>query len=110
MLELCKLFQRSHKEKSDRTVYTCKLCPRTFLSNTGRWLHIKLNHGDPIKYSCQSCDFQTVYKYRVKSHFTTVHIGGKQHECYFCKRKLSTFANFIRHFQLHTGEKYNIML
>lgn len=43
--------QNTHLDISERTVFPCKVCPRTFLSNSSLWFHTKYDHVTVTKYS-----------------------------------------------------------
>ncbi|XP_035713656.1 zinc finger protein 782-like [Folsomia candida] len=124
----------THLEKSERKVFTCKLCPMTFLTSSGLRGHIQVFHENQKNHPCTFCGKRFSGSNDLKRHVQAKHPvneeeihfcdkceyrsqskrnliahkrrhGAKKRECYFCGKKFFTFQDLVSHCgHIHTLE------
>lgn len=98
-----------------RERFACKYCPRTLLSKTARFLHVKHNHADkepiskqvllslPDSLTCSHCKKTFTSRNTLKLHVLN-HLGKLPHQCDQCDAGFYKPADLLKHKQrYHTG-------
>lgn len=82
------IFQLTHRDRSARKEFLCKMCPRTFLSRLGLIYHIRTFHENQ-KHSCDQCPKNFVTSSTLRRHRAEVHPtnfeGGISYACDKCE-------------------------
>lgn len=87
-----------NKKTRKKYVYT-KKCPKCEYKTTGTniSLHIKAVHDKIKDLSCESCDFSTAYRHKLKLHHKTKHLKNKDHSCKHCGYATNSVSNLKQH-------------
>ncbi|XP_058455977.1 zinc finger protein 271-like [Malaya genurostris] len=90
--------------------FACMYCPRTLLSKTARYLHIKHNHADkepiakqvllslPDSLTCSHCKKSFTSRNTLKLHVLN-HLGKLPHQCDTCDAGFYKPADLLKHKQ-----------
>ena len=85
--------------------YTCRHCPKSFLSITGRYKH-ELYHKYEKEYECKYCDKSFMFKSERADHHRT-HTGKDMFVCSFedCEKSYASKRACTAHEKSHTSEE-----
>ena len=114
-------FKNDQTEKDKKEIeelknkrYNCKLCEKTFASQSGLKPHM-LNVHEGMKYQCKICQKGFTFESNLERHIKTIHEGLKRFNCKSCgkryaeKRGLLDHENFVhkglKKYKCHFCEK-----
>ena len=63
--------------------YKCSLCPKSYKSQSGLFIHNKTNHQDS-EYKCNICEKSFSRPSNVQRHIETIHTQTKTFPCKIC--------------------------
>ncbi|XP_058811979.1 zinc finger protein 271-like [Topomyia yanbarensis] len=101
--------------------FACKYCPRTLLSKTARYLHVKHNHADkepiskqvllslPDSLTCSHCKKTFTSRNTLKLHVLN-HLGKLPHQCDTCDAGFYKPADLLKHKQRYHSAGSSVSL
>jgi len=105
-----KLFTEHNKTvHQGELVYSCSLCPKSFLSQQGLECHIESRHpkqpNSTIECPEDGCGYQTHSKVCMRSHRISAHVKSGPYKCPICNKEYFGGPKAFRHhMQMHTGD------
>lgn len=87
---------------SDQGPFSCRLCPKTFLSQLQLVHHRRKSHVTERKFICGVCGKSFKKHIHVRNHIRT-HTGERPFQCSDCGKTFSSLANLMRHNLIHSG-------
>ncbi|KAG8548435.1 hypothetical protein GDO81_025356 [Engystomops pustulosus] len=94
--------QTSTPQETNRKLYDCALCGKTFTSKSGIVKHQRMHSGRVV--SCPDCGKDFTCNSELVAHQRT-HTGEKPFPCPSCGKCFSTNTNLVAHQRIHTGER-----
>ncbi|XP_069835733.1 oocyte zinc finger protein XlCOF7.1-like [Dendropsophus ebraccatus] len=94
--------QASISLESNRKLYDCALCGKTFTSKSGIVKHQRMHAGRVV--CCPDCGKEFTCNSELVAHQRT-HTGEKPFPCPSCGKCFSTNTNLVAHQRIHTGER-----
>ena len=94
------------KLESEKEIYNCEFCGKTFLKRFNFKLHIKKVHeNDPSEiYTCTHCNKKFGYKWSMLNHVKNEHENSKQHICEICGMAFN-YSQALKKHKLQIHEK-----
>lgn len=97
IFEKIKSFKKhqSLKHSLNRMPFKCSTCEKKFFErgNLNRHMKSHNNNNNNNRYQCSACSKCFTRSDALKRHFSTMHVGQKQHSCKFCQKKFSLKFN-----------------
>lgn len=88
--------------------YTCEVCNKEF-KRFSYFVHHKLVHSQPGKYSCTNCDKRFSCVVGLKTHQRIAHnMTTGQHVCQMCNKAFAHAQNLTRHSKMVHGQNRRI--
>jgi len=88
----------------DKTIYRCKLCPQTCVTERNLRNHVQNLHYSDLPLPCNKCGFSFPDRHMLKVHLRT-HKGEKWYKCHLCSYN-STFKRELKsHMLIHSSVK-----
>jgi len=100
--ELRHHISRMHEEKT----FTCDECPERKFAKIELGMHRWNKHGEKNS-PCSQCEKSFITAYRLKEHFSRVHLNDRQYSCSYtgCNKSFFIQIQLNNHERIHTGEK-----
>lgn len=96
------LAEAASAASSDQGPFSCRLCPKTFLSQLQLVHHRRKSHVTERKFMCGICGKSFKKHIHVRNHIRT-HTGERPFQCSDCGKTFSSLANLMRHNLIHSG-------
>lgn len=102
-------FQKTHRDPTSREVFTCHLCPQTFLYTRSLSGHVKSVHGKDRNYQCKFCNRKFSQKSCMRTHIDAQHTSSEdpRYSCGSCEYKTDYKGNFDQHKRKHEIDRKN---
>uniref|UniRef100_A0A4W4H5E2 C2H2-type domain-containing protein n=1 Tax=Electrophorus electricus TaxID=8005 RepID=A0A4W4H5E2_ELEEL len=87
--------------------FSCKLCPKRFLTQIGHKVHYRRLHGDYM-HICKFCLMDFEMKQTKIQHERVHNTRGSPYSCPSCQKRFKNFkriSKYEQHVRTHTGEK-----
>lgn len=93
---------RTHNVKHRKVVFTCDLCPQSFLFKFDLTNHVEGKHLKLLPFACNICPYKHYSRMSLKSHMKK---HGPKAECKICHKFIS---NMHQHMQYHVNVECKI--
>uniref|UniRef100_A0A3Q3X5T1 C2H2-type domain-containing protein n=1 Tax=Mola mola TaxID=94237 RepID=A0A3Q3X5T1_MOLML len=90
------------QHRANQGPFSCRLCPKTFLSQLQLVHHRRKSHATERKFMCGICGKSFKKHIHVRNHIRT-HTGERPFQCSDCGKTFSSLANLMRHNLIHSG-------
>ncbi|XP_056301014.1 zinc finger protein 574 [Pseudoliparis swirei] len=87
---------------SDKGLFSCRSCPKSFLSPLQLVHHRRRSHVAERSFSCGVCGKSFKKQIHVRNHIR-IHTGERPFQCSDCGKTFSSLANLTRHNLIHSG-------
>jgi len=94
----------THKDPSERPVYKCQICDKSYHFKQGLNNHMRVHNND-YRYECQYCGKKFRDCSHRKYHIFREHTGETRFSCNICGRNFIQTNSFKQHMLTHTGER-----
>ncbi|XP_035711189.1 gastrula zinc finger protein XlCGF57.1-like [Folsomia candida] len=104
-----KIHEKTHRDPTSREVFTCHLCPQTFLYTRSLSGHVKSVHGKDRNYQCKFCNRKFSQKSCMRTHIDAQHTSSEdpRYSCGSCEYKTDYKGNFDQHKRKHEIDRKN---
>ena len=98
-----KALEHSDNPETKEKLYSCSLCPKSFVnSNLLSW-HRKIHTGE-IPHCCLECTKSFARLEYLKRH-VRLHTEEKPYSCLLCTKSFAQVSDLKKHVRIHIGEK-----
>lgn len=103
------VFQKTHRDRFSREIFTCHLCPQTFLYTRSLSGHVKRVHGKERNYQCKFCRREFSQKSALKTHTDAQHTSREdpRYSCGSCEYRTCYKSNLVIHELQHDVDRKN---
>merc|ERR1719319_379156 len=106
MLKGAKSLRNHISGKHEEKPFSCDACPGRKFAKKELAMHRWTKHRERNS-QCNECGKKFISDYRLKEHFSRVHLNNRQYSCIYtgCNKSFFVPRELVNHERVHTGEK-----